>query len=411
MAGTAKLFAPEDEAITENSEDEPVGLVSDQGEDESDAADDTYRFEASIAAKDWTVETLVSQMRKGRIDLSPSFQRRNAWLDNRKSKLIESILLGFPIPQIVLAEKPEKPGHFFVLDGKQRLLALRQFFVDEDSHLDEGFEKLTLKSLEVLGDLNGFDASDLEDQRPELLAALENNTIRTVVLGQWKSERLLLSLFLRLNTGSVPLSPQELRQALIPGGFIQWLDEVSGSMIPMRRLLGNSHPDRRMVDAELALRHLAFSMSPVPYRGSLKQFLDDTSRALNDRWEEFQPQATGEVEELAEALDFLLTTFGPAQACRKWSRWRYERALNRAVYDIQAYSFSFSDIREAAEGRGEEILREFNKACDENTAFIRAITSTTKTREAFAVRHKVWAAVIKKTCGIQYPLPQPLDAY
>jgi hypothetical protein len=122
----------------ETSNFEAIELVPGQGEDEGDAVDGEGVFQAAIGGKDWTVETLVSQMRKGRIDLDPSFQRRNAWLDNRKSKLIESILLGYPIPQIVLAEKRDKPGHYFVLDGKQRLLALRQFFVDLEDDRDRG---------------------------------------------------------------------------------------------------------------------------------------------------------------------------------------------------------------------------------------------------------------------------------
>jgi hypothetical protein len=403
-----RLFTVSDEVGLSDSEEDPVSLVRDQGEDEGDAADDAATFEASIAAKDWTVETLVTQMRKGRIDLSPSFQRRNAWFDNRKSKLIESILLGFPIPQIVLAEKPHRPGEFFVIDGKQRLLALRQFFVADGDQRDAGFDKLRLKSLEVLSELNGFDAAQLGEEKHGLLATLENNTIRTVVLGQWNSERLLLSLFLRLNTGSVPLSPQELRQALIPGGFIKWLDDVSGSMVPMRELLGNSHPDRRMVDAELALRHLAFSISPLPYRGNLKSFLDDTSRALNDRWDAIEPQAQDKVEALAEGLDVLLTTFGHAEACRKWSGNRFERALNRAVFDVQAYSFSNPDVRAAAVDGVSDILAAFKFACENDAAFVRSITSTTKTREAFLARHRTWARIIKEVCGISYPLPNPL---
>src|SRR6202044_2306437 len=100
-----------------------------------------------------------------------------------------------------------------------------------------------------------------------------NHSIRTVVLSNWNSERLLLSLFLRLNTGSVPLSPQELRQALIHGEFMQWLDQTSGELKGLRSLLNNGSPDRRMADAELMLRHFAFKESPLKYQGNLKQFL------------------------------------------------------------------------------------------------------------------------------------------
>ena len=399
--------APAVEADQELVEDqEMVELVPDQGEEESHGVS----FSASITAKDWTVETLVSQMRKGRIDLSPSFQRRNAWLDNRKAKLIESMILGFPIPQIVLAEQKDKPGHYFVLDGKQRLLALRQFFADNSNPLDEGFDSLTLSALEVLSDLNRLDANSMEEFDSGAFATLENYTIRTVVLGSWNSEELLLSLFLRLNTGSVALSPQELRQALVPGQFMSWLDKTSGEMPALMSLLGNVRADRRMVDAELLLRHLAFSISPIRYRGNLKAFLDDTSRTLNKEWAAYEGDVLAEAAELSAALDFTRQHIGPGKRCRKWSGVRYERALNRAVFDIQVYSFSFPDVRDAAEPKVNEVMEAFQSACDSNTAFIRSVTTTTKTADAFRTRHKVWQKIIQDGTGIKYPLPESLRA-
>jgi hypothetical protein len=397
----------EDHDLPEEREQEQVPLVPDQGEDEGDLGGDGDSFTASIASKDWTVETLVSQLRKSRIDLSPSFQRRNAWLDNRKSKLIESILLGFPIPQIVLAEQPNSPGTYFVLDGKQRLLALRQFFADPEDDRDEGFNALVLGNLEVLTELNRLDLRGLEAKRSDLVARLENHTIRTVVLSDWNSEKMLLSLFLRLNTGSVALSPQELRQALIPGAFMEWLDKVSGDLPSLRELLGNTHPDRRMVDAELMLRHLAFATSPLEYRGNLKQFLDGTSRVLNDAWAKLQGPTLDSVAEFDRALICAQEAFGSG-VCRKWSGSRFERALNRAVFDVQIYSLAIPDVRDALRGNEEAVISEYQRACVENEAFLRAISATTKTADAFTTRHRQWAKILKETCSIEYPLPRPL---
>lgn len=400
----------EEEEQRAAEEQELVPLVPNQGEDESDAAEDggATSFSASIASRDWTVETLVSQMRKERIDLSPSFQRRNAWLGNRKSKLIESILLGFPIPQIVLAEKRDAPGHYFVLDGKQRLLALRQFFADGSDPRDAKFDRLRLRSLEVLPSLNRLDSAGLEAKEPNLAARLENHTIRTVVLSDWNSEGMLLSLFLRLNTGSVQLSPQELRQALIPGAFMAWLDARSGDLPSLRRLLGNSQPDRRMVDAELMLRHLAFATSPLEYRGNLKKFLDETSRVFNKHWGEREAEAIEAVRQFDLALTAAEASLGRGVACRKWSGERFERALNRAVFDFQIYSLSFPEVRSALAAHVDAVMNEYKTACVENEAFSRSISATTKTAEAFIVRHDVWARILSRVCGVTYPLPASL---
>jgi hypothetical protein len=399
--------ATQDEQLTAEDQ-ELVPFVPDQGEDEGDdTSEQPSDFSASIASKDWTVETLVSQMRKGRIDLSPSFQRRNAWLDNRKSKLIESICLGFPIPQIVLAEKRDAPGEYFVLDGKQRLLALRQFYFDPDEPRDEGFDPLRLSKLDVLTELNRLDVYEMEEQAPALSARLENHTMRTVVLSDWNSERMLLSLFLRLNTGSVPLSPQELRQALIPGKFVEWLDKVSGDMPAMRTLLGNSHPDRRMADAELVLRHLAFATSEQEYRGNLKGFLDATSRSYNAKWHKLKPTAEKAIEQLNKSLTTAQQAFGEA-VCRKWSGARFERALNRAVFDVQIYSLSHRAVRRALAGNEEAVLEAYKDACVGNGRFIRSISATTKTADAFISRHRVWRDILDENIGVKYRLPEPL---
>ncbi|OPX05537.1 hypothetical protein B1790_31585 [Mycobacterium sp. AT1] len=392
-----------------------MSLVPDQGEDDGDLDEPAAGFQAAVSSKDWTVETLVSQMRKGRINLDPSFQRRNAWLANRKSKLLESIMLGFPIPQIVLAEEKDSPGRYIVLDGKQRLLALRQFFVESDDERDREFEALKLTGLEVLPELNGFDLDALRKERDDLVGLTENHSIRTVVLSKWNSERLLLSLFLRLNTGSVALSPQELRQALIHGDFMTWLDHVSGDSLPMRELLNNTHPDRRMVDAELLLRHFAFVGSPLRYAGNLKAFLDDTSRYFNDNWDAQQQIVQRYLTDFESALTVGIQTMGAEAFARKWTpaqgekKGRFERALNRAVFDFQVYSLNFEAVRDSFADNADEVVDAFKTACSSDETFVRSISATTKTADAFIVRHKKWQAIIHQVTGIAYPLPAPLE--
>jgi hypothetical protein len=61
--------------------------------------------DAVLYSTDWTVETIISQLTKGNIELNPRFQRRDAWTMKGKGRFIESVILGLPIPQLVLAEK------------------------------------------------------------------------------------------------------------------------------------------------------------------------------------------------------------------------------------------------------------------------------------------------------------------
>lgn len=86
-----------------------------------------------VSGSDWTTATIIDQIERGNIQLNPKFQRRDAWNITRKSRFIESLLLGFPIPQIVLATNPNNKGKFIVIDGKQRLLSLLQFYAKSES--------------------------------------------------------------------------------------------------------------------------------------------------------------------------------------------------------------------------------------------------------------------------------------
>jgi hypothetical protein len=161
---------------------------------------------------DWTTETILSQLSRDNIDLAPRFQRRDAWTREKKSKFIESLLLGLPIPQLVLAERKGERGRYLVLDGKQRLTSLLKFTgAGPESEKDNNFR---LANLEVRVDLNGRRFTDFL-ANPELqndLDAFTNQTIRTVVIRNWPNAAFLHLVFLRLNTTSVALSPQELRQ-------------------------------------------------------------------------------------------------------------------------------------------------------------------------------------------------------
>ena len=174
----------------------------------------------AVTGTDWTVETIINQIKKGNIQLDPSFQRRDAWSNKVKSRFIESLFIGLPIPQIILAEQKDKKGKFIVIDGKQRLLSLKQFALpDKDEHA------LKLSGLEVLSKFNRMTYADIEGGLYfDDIDAFNNQTIRTVVIKNWKNVEVLYLLFLRLNTGSVKLSPQELRQALYPGEFIDFVN-------------------------------------------------------------------------------------------------------------------------------------------------------------------------------------------
>ena len=248
-----------------------VGEVPNTGEgiEDLERLDPSTIAQSVLSGNDWTTETIIRQINKGNIILNPRFQRRDAWEPERKSKFIESLILGLPVPQLVLAESKTRKGSYIVIDGKQRLLSVRQF----SSMLDDtSFPQLRLKGLTLRPDLINKSLTELanDPQFYDDLTSFENQPIRTVVIRNWPNESFLYNVFLRLNTGSVPLSTQELRQALHPGVFVDYADETSADSPALRDLLKIKKPDFRMRDVELLVRYFAFKNFLGLYNGDLK---------------------------------------------------------------------------------------------------------------------------------------------
>src|SRR5437667_578634 len=160
---------PRDVDVDEESEDQEVAEQIEPGTEA-----------AVLNATDWTTETIITQLDRGNIQLKPKFQRRDAWKPDRKSRFIESLIVGLPIPQIVLAENKKERGKFIVLDGKQRLLSILQFWGKGDGPNN----KYPLSGLTLRQELKGKTFEDLRDN-PLLESdfnSLTNQSIRTVVI-------------------------------------------------------------------------------------------------------------------------------------------------------------------------------------------------------------------------------------
>lgn len=378
----------------------------DQRESEEDIVDlDQSLFSSAVVSgNDWTTETLINQINKGNILLNPDFQRRDAWDKKRKSLFVESLILGLPVPQIVLAESKERRGSYIVLDGKQRMLSIRQFAASEN---DPQFDQLKLTGLEIRNDLKGKTLQSLHDDINlfDDLSAFENQPIRTVVIKNWPNEDFLYHVFLRLNTGSVSLSPQELRQALHPGPFVSFLDRSSSESNALQEILKLKKPDFRMRDAELLLRYYAFKNYFGQYTGNLKSFLDTTCKELNFSWDSKEQILIKQLEEFELAHQALKNIFGD-DLYRKWNGQAYERRFNRAVFDILVLAFANQDVRAASVGHESRIEGAFRDLCEKNRDFLSSIETTTKSMRATQTRMSLWNEALNGLLETNLSLPK-----
>lgn len=358
---------------------------------------------AVLWGTDWTAETIVTQVTKKKIDLNPNFQRREAWDDKRKSAFIESLICGFPIPQIILAESKTKNGSYIVIDGKQRLLSLRRFFSTSDDH---EFQPLRLRGLEVLKPLNGktFEEIKNDPMISSYVEAAENQSIRTTIIKNWPSEEFLYNVFLRLNTGSLPLSTQELRQALHPGAFLDFCDQYSYNNINIRKILNISKPDYRLRDIELLVRYYAFKHFAAEYNGNLKTFFDNSVCKLNQEWNQNHDVFEAEAADLDAAIELTYSIFGE-DAFRKWKGGAFDNRFNRAIFDIMVYYFSKQEIRASTNGNEKKIKDAFISECMNNPDFLSAFETSTKNARPTQCRYSRWGSILSNVLDIDTQIP------
>jgi len=213
----------------DQEEEQPIEVLSKERRVYSDKADRSI-FE------------LYRQYQKGNLDLQPEFQRLQVWDNSKSSRLIESVLLEVPIPVIYLSE--ESDCKYSVIDGQQRLNAFFKFLENN----------LRLSGLTILAELNGKRFQDLPKN---LQDKFENATIRIIEIRKESDPDVKFEIFERLNTGSVQLNAQELRNCIYRGRYNELLKELSGTK-DFQFLLGLEKPHNRMQDRELILRFFAF---------------------------------------------------------------------------------------------------------------------------------------------------------
>ena len=257
---------------------------------------------------DLPISTLP-EMIKEQIDLNPDFQRRDRWDVEKQSRFIESIIMNVPIPPVFLGE--DQYGKYVVLDGRQRLTAIKDF-------LSNIFK---LSGLKVWEDLNGQNYNDL--QKKKLSAAITRRFVPAVVILKESSSQVKYDVFDRLNTGGVIAVPMEIRNAVFPGAFNKLIRTLA-EFPEFRRLWGipveqgeleKNRIYRDMSDIELVLRFFALSeygQMDMKFKDYLGDFMD----RRNKEYVQNQGLAATDTERFRRAVENCWTVFG-ADAFRK----------------------------------------------------------------------------------------------
>lgn len=192
---------------------------------------DSHRQKIDVENFDLTIREIISMVRSGEIKRSPSYQRKFRWKAEDESRLIESLLLGIPVPNVFVATNPD--GSWELVDGLQRVSTILHFVLDASEEKDLVLiqEMARTKSLELSGldKLSAFNGQRFNSLPQPLQFLFLKRQFRVTALSDKSDHSARFDLFERLNRGGIALSPQEVRDCVYRGAFSKMLSDLASS--------------------------------------------------------------------------------------------------------------------------------------------------------------------------------------
>lgn len=262
-----------------------------------DEFSDTSPYKIISFPADFTLKGLHDKYLSDEI-VTPAFQRQYVWNVERASKLIESFLLGLPVPGVFLY-RDKRSQKLIVIDGQQRLKTVFGFF---DGKFPITGKRFYLKGVRPTWDGKTYTKLDEADQ-----IRLRDAVLRATIIEQVDpaDNSSVFHIFERLNTGGVSLRPQEIRNCIHQGPFNDRLKKLN-KLDVWREVVGSDTADKRMRDIELILRFVALLYEHEKYRKPMKEFISEfmakNKAAPETKLEEFEKAFVSTAEAVRESL-------------------------------------------------------------------------------------------------------------
>lgn len=340
--------------------------------------------------KDFTIREFVSMHADGDLNLQPDYQRNYVMNPKQASRLVESVMMDVPLPVIYLAE--EKDNTYSVIDGQQRLTSFISFIHGTIHGTTNTFY---LRGLKVFTELNRKTFADLTSEQQK---KIRSTTLHSIVIKKESNEDIKFEIFERLNTGSIKLNEDEIRNTVYRGNFMHLLSDL-GESKEFHKLIRKSNFRQRMIYRGMALRFFALAeKSYLNYKPSIKQFCN---KYLRDN-RNISSEKQRELRELFKhCVDCMYSVFGenafrrliPGNTKDPNGSWTTTR-INMALFDIQMCGFtqySKNQIIPKADAIREAMLNLMTS----NDDFIDAILIETSAKQKLQTRFEIWFKALK----------------
>ncbi len=314
-----------------------------------------------ISPKPLSLDMIIARLENDEIDLMPDFQRKSGlWTDEQKSQLIESLILRIPLPAFYFDGSDN--DMWIVIDGLQRLTALKEFFVDKT---------LKLVGLEFLKDLEDL---TIDDMPRAYVRRMKETQIITYIINPGAPINLKYNIFKRINTGGLKLEPQEIRHALYQGFATEYLKKLAQLEV-FKQATGYSVKSDRMMDREFVLRFIAFyELSVDDYKGSIDFFLNSAMEYINKC---YNKQYADYIERTFEkVLDVSELIFGKF-AFRRMPDRDKRRPISKALFETWTSilaTYPDEDLQTLVENK-DKIIKRYIDMCSCDKDFIDSIGS------------------------------------
>ena len=338
-------------------------LIEETELSDDDEAQD-IRYEIMAYPADYTLQVLYDKWRSDQL-IIPHFQRNYVWNDTQASRLIESFLLGLPVPQVFLHRDRSDPK-LTVIDGHQRISTIVRFFKGE----------FNLKGVNSTWNGRSYESLIEYDQ-----AVLNDSALRAIIIRQIrpKDTSSIYHIFERLNTGGVRLNEMEIRRALHHGEANPLLERLNLNP-DWRLIIGTPKPELRFRDVELILRILALADNWQGYGKPMKDFITNYMQVLD---EADASKVTQLEQRFAQACQMIRSELGEKP-------FHLRGRLNLAALDsVMACSVELADSLKP------DIGDKYNSLLD-NETFSEAVTHNTSdnavVRKRFELVHSVFGS-------------------
>lgn len=323
------------------NKDEEILDTTDDQEIQPDISElsEVYPTAVNVTKDDSSVFELKRQYDRKRIELSPSYQRESVWSKKQKSELIESILMGIPLPIMYFFQ--DNKGIKQVVDGKQRLTTLFDF-------LDN---KFSLSELTVMPELKGKKFDDLDGLYQ---GKIEDYKLSINVIKPPTPDRIKFDIFDRVNRGGTRLNNQEMRNAIYQGEATKLLDRLKDNE-DFKNATDNSVRSKVMKDRYMILRFIAFYLWKekllttkngefIDYKSDIDSFLGKTMEFLNFTSSEMIMDIEN-IFKKAMSNSYNILGSNGFRVSTYYSE-SYKRPVNMALFEVLSYLMTKIDLED-----------------------------------------------------------------